>query len=179
MNAGRSDISIRFLRTQLVEARRRRSLSLLHQVEEGLVYLGHKGYRCCLLDYEQGAARYYVRLLGYANARVKAQIEFPIAPDLEPVQWLPLSHLADFDEVDAPYKVDRIYEGLSGLIQRRQVPLSALPRALPRARRPSRPWQLDKDEESTRSMWWYVGSAFIVFMAIGGLIALRMGNGFH
>ncbi len=179
MNYGRGEISIRFLRTQLIEARRRRSLSLLHQVEEGLLYLGHKGYRCCLLDYEQGKARYYVRLLGYADARVKAQIEFPIAPDLQPVQWLPLSHLADFDEVDAPYKVDRIYQGLAGFIQRRQVPLSEMPRALPRGRRPSRPWQWDKGEEAARSLWWYVGSALIVFMAIGGLIALRMGNGFY
>jgi len=172
-------MTIRTLRTQLIEARQRRSLLLLQQVEEGLLYLGSKGYRCCLLDYEQGRARYYVRILGYANARVKAQIEFPIAPNLRPVQWLPLSHLADFDEADAPYKVGQIYEALSGFIHRRQVTLSTVPRALPGTRRKHRVIEAKGSDAPERSLWWYIGSAFVVFLALGGLIVLRMGNGFY
>jgi hypothetical protein len=179
VNSSRSDTTIRALRTQLIEARRQRSLPLLQQVEEGLLYLGRRGYRCCLLDYERGRTRYYVRLLGYANARVKAQIEFPIASNLRSIQWLPLSHLADFDEVDAPYKVGQIYEALSGFIHRRQVPLSTVPRALPRPRRRPRSWLRDGSDMPERAMWWYVGSACVVFLAIGGLIALRMGNVFY
>lgn len=74
--------TVKVLRGQLVNARQERDLGLLRDVEEGLRQLCKIGYRCCLVDFDSCRLRYYVRLLGYEQARVKAQIEFPISSTL-------------------------------------------------------------------------------------------------
>jgi hypothetical protein len=173
------DTTIGALRAQLVQARRQRSLALLHQVEDGLLYLGQQGYRCCLVDYASRRPRYYVRLLGYANARVKARIEFPIAADLKPVQWLPLSHLADYDEVDAPYKIERIYGQVADFIHRRDAPLVSLRRVRALPAKCVRRERVSAKAPASRSRWWYAGSLVLLSLVIGGLIALRMGDGYY
>jgi len=173
------DTTIGALRAQLVQARRQRSLALLHQVEDGLLYLGRQGYRCCLVDYASRRPRYYVRLLGYANARVKVQIEFPIAVDLQPVQWLPLSHLADYDEVDAPYKIERIYGQVADYIQRRDAPLVSLRRVRALPAKCVQRERVIAPPPVSRSMWWYVGRLFLLSLVICGLIALRIGDGYY
>ncbi len=176
MNVYSGDANIRQLRTLLIEARRRHSIPLLREVEDGLLYLGNRGYRCCLIDYEPEGVRYYVRLLGYSNARVKVQIEFPIAPELRPVQWVPLSHLADYDEVDDPYVMHRLHEQVAEFIHQPQVALTRavaqLPPVRPTARGPAR-----RENDSAPSLWWYAGSAFALCLAFGWFIALRLGHG--
>ena len=76
MNKG-AETTVKALRAQLVSAREERDLGKLRDVEDGLRQLGQVGYRCCLVDFDRCRLRYYVRLLGYDQARVKAQIEFP------------------------------------------------------------------------------------------------------
>jgi hypothetical protein len=115
--------SIKWLREQLIQARRAKDLGLLEQVEEGLHALGECRYRCCLLDYERCEATYYVRLLGYEQGRVRAEIEYPINPGLSAVQLLPLSHLADYHEARSWDEVRRIYAGIAPYIHQKAVPL--------------------------------------------------------
>ena len=90
---------IRSLRDGLVQARRQRSLQLLDEVVRGVHDLAGEKYRYCLLDYNSFRTAYYVRVLGFENARIKAELEFPIEPNVSVIQWLPLSHLADYEEV--------------------------------------------------------------------------------
>lgn len=178
MNVYSGDANIRQLRNQLIEARRRHSIPLLRQVEDGLLYLGNRGYRCCLVDYEPEGVRYYVRLLGYANARVKVQIEFPIAPELRAVQWVPLSHLADYDEVEDPYIMHRVHQQVAEFIHHPQVALSGAVAELPALRRPPVK-QVRREGSAAHSLWWYAGSAFALCLAFGWFIALRLGHGFN
>jgi hypothetical protein len=115
--------SIKLLRERLVQARRAKDLVLLEQVEEGLHALGECRYRCCLLDYERCEAAYYVRLLGYEQGRVRAEIEYPINPRLNQVQLLPLSHLADYHEARSWDEVRRIYTAIAPYIHQKAVAL--------------------------------------------------------
>ena len=122
MNKG-AETTVKALRDQLLAAREERNLSKLRNVEDGLRQLGKVGYRCCLVDFDRCRLRFYVRLLGYEQARVKVQIEFPIALDVDPVQWLPLSHLADYEEAENIYSIRRIYEGMAHYIQQKSPTL--------------------------------------------------------
>ena len=119
--SGRDSISL--LRHRLVRARIDHDLSKLVQVEDELRRLATEGYRCCLIDYEALRPSYYVRLIGYEKARVKVELEYPIEPRVDPVQWLPLSHLADYHEAESGDRLSRIYDGLAPFIQCRSMPL--------------------------------------------------------
>ncbi|MBM3280805.1 MAG: hypothetical protein FJY95_22415 [Candidatus Handelsmanbacteria bacterium] len=123
--------SIKWLRERLVQARRARDLKLLEQVEEGLHALGECRYRCCLLDYDRFEPSYYVRLLGYEQGRVRAEIEYPINPGLSQVQLLPLSHLADYHEARSWNDVRRIYAAIAPFIHQKAVPLAREARPRP------------------------------------------------
>ena len=115
---------IRSLRDGLVQARRQKSLRLLDEVVRGVHDLAGEKYRCCLLDYNSFSTAFYVRVLGFENARVKAELEFPIEPTVSVIQWLPLSHLADYEEVGAgEEKIRRIYDDVSPYVRRRTADL--------------------------------------------------------
>lgn len=166
MNEG-TPTTVKVLREQLVNARRVRDLDLLRDVEEGLRQLGQIGYRCCLVDFASCELRYYVRLLGYEQARVKAQIEFPISPDIAPVQWLPLSHLADYAEAENAHSIRRIYEGMAHYVQHKSPTLRVGTLALNRPRRqPSKRPQ----RRARNRVWFYLGG-LVALAALAGLIA--------
>ncbi len=118
MNQG----AIRRLRQQLVEARRERRREIVDEIVDGVKELGGRGYRCCLVDYERFRMACYVRVIGFEHDRIKAEVEFPIRPGLRPVQWLPLSHLAEYDEIE-PDCLRRIYEDLGVYLKRRDAAL--------------------------------------------------------
>ena len=161
--------TVKVLREQLVNARQVRDLGLLRDVEEGLRQLGKIGYRCCLVDFDSCRLRYYVRLLGYEQARVKAQIEFPISPEVAPVQWLPLSHLADYAEAENAQSIRRIYEGMAHYIQHKsptlQVGMLGLNRPRPRRQPSKRPQRRVRNR-----VWLYLGG-LVVLAALASLIA--------
>ena len=112
-------VQVKQLREQLIKARKEGDVLLLDAVESGLRDLGSQGYRCCLLDYEACNTMFYVRLLGYEKGRVEAELEFPISPELNVRQWLPLSHLADYNEAQDRDTVQRIYLDVSPFIQQK------------------------------------------------------------
>ena len=161
--------TVKVLREQLVNARQERDLGLLRDVEEGLRQLGKIGYRCCLVDFDSCRLRYYIRILGYEQARVKAQIEFPISQEVAPVQWLPLSHLADYAEAENAQSIRRIYEEMAHYIQHKSPTLQVGTLALnqPRARRRP-PKRLQRRTQSR--VWLYLGG-LIVLAALACLIA--------
>ena len=115
--------TIRVLRQQLVQARIEHDLAKLVEVENKLRELATAGYRCCLIDYEACKPTYYVRLLSYEKARVKVELEFPIEPWVDHVQWLPLSHLADYGEACSREEIRGIYAGLAPFIQHKTMKL--------------------------------------------------------
>lgn len=171
MNKG-AETTVKELRDQLLAARQERDLSMLRNVEDGLRQLGKVGYRCCLVDFDHCRLRYYVRLLGYEQARVKVQIEFPIALDVDPVQWLPLSHLADYEEVENTYSIRRIYEGMAHYIQQKSPTLQrgAVRLGLKSPRRV----KAERVEARPGRGWFYFASA-MVLVIVGGLVLLQMG----
>ena len=175
MNKG-AETTVKALRDQLLAARQGRDLGLLRDVEDGLRQLGMVGYRCCLVDFDRCRMRYYIRLLGYEQARVKAQIEFPIAQDLDAVQWLPLSHLADYDEVENSYSIRHIYEGMAHYIHHKSPPLQRGNGrlALKPAQR-KRPAKEAKPPKKSR-FWKSIGA--IVLLGLGLLFVLRVSNGY-
>ena len=174
MNKLELEPTIRRLRGQLIQARQLRDLALLREIEEALVYLGHCQYRCCLVDYSRETVGYYVRILGYDQARVKVQIEFPIVPELGSIQWVPLSHLADYNEVADSGQMRRMRNEVGAFIQRDTVMLARSSPLL--RRRGERP--LKRGSRTRRSaagnlqrlqwLWWCIGGALIVscFMAV-------------
>ena len=166
MNEG-APTTVKVLREQLINARQERDLVLLRDVEEGLRQLCKIGYRCCLVDFDSCRLRYYVRLLGYEQARVKAQIEFPISQEVAPVQWLPLSHLADYGEAENVQSIRRIYEGMSHYIQHKSPTLQVGTLALNRPRR-----ELPKRSRRRRrnKVWFYLGG-LVVLATLAGFIA--------
>ena len=115
--------SIRSLRQRLVAARRAGGRQMLGDIVEGLRDLADTHYLCCLVDFESCRPAFYVRVLGFERSRVKVELEFPIEPRLRPVQWLPLSHLADYDEVQDGDGIRRIYEEVSPYVRRRTTSL--------------------------------------------------------
>jgi len=115
--------TIRVLRQELVQARIERDLAKLVDVENKLRELATAGYRCCLIDYEACRPAYYVRLLGYEKARVKVELEYPIEPRVNHVQWLPLSHLADYEEANSGEEIRGIYAGLAPFIHHKTMKL--------------------------------------------------------
>lgn len=157
--------SIKWLRGQLIQARRAKDLKLLEQVEEGLHALGECRYRCCLLDYERCETAYYVRLLGYEQGRVRAEIEYPINPGLSPVQLLPLSHLADYHEARSWDDVRRIYAAIAPYIHQKAVPLER--EARPRTAAEEQPRYAESELMSVEPIW---SATRIGWCAAGGLV---------
>ena len=169
MNEG-TPTTVKVLREQLVNARQERDLGLLRDVEEGLRQLGKIGYRCCLVDFDSCRLRYYVRLLGYEQARVKAQIEFPISQEVAPVQWLPLSHLADYGGGRKCPKHSPHIRGwptTSNTSRRRCKWERWLSTGL--GGRPPKRLQ----RRARNRVWFYLGG-LVVLAALAGLIAWRM-----
>ncbi len=171
--------SIRWLREQLVQARRAKDLKLLEQVEEGLHALGECRYRCCLLDYERCETAYYVRLLGYEQGRVRAEIEYPISPGLNPVQLLPLSHLADYHEARSWDDVRRIYAAIAPFIHQKAVPLEREARSRPAFE--AQPQYAESELVSASPTWsagriaWLVACGLAV-VAVSLFLVLEAGN---
>lgn len=171
--------SIKWLREQLIQARCAKDLKLLEQVEEGLRALGQCRYRCCLLDYERCEAAYYVRLMGYEQGRVRAEIEYPINPGLSVRQLLPLSHLADYYEAKSWDEVRRIYTAIAPYIHQKAVPLEreTLPRSsaeeLPRYAE-SELVQLSPPWSRSKIGWCAAGG--LVLAGIFLLLLLKVGN---
>ena len=178
MNKSELEPTIRWLRGQLIQARQLRDMALLREIEEGLVYLGHCQYRCCLVDYSRETVSYYVRLLGYDQARVKVQIEFPIAPEIDSIQWVPLSHLADYSEVDEPGQIQRMRNEVGAFIQRDAVVLArSSPLLLRRGGRLKRGCRMRRSASGNQRflqlLWWYLGGALIASCLMAALIAAR------
>lgn len=118
------ETSIRELRQQLIRARQECDPDLLQHVLEGVSSLaGGDGYRCCLVNYSACKPAAYVRVVGFERSRVKAQLEFPIDPRLSSEQWLPLSHLADYEEAADAESIKRIYDGVSAFVQHPEAEL--------------------------------------------------------
>ena len=166
---------IRRLRETLVRARQDRDAQLLSEVEDGLRWLSSQGYRCCLLDYERRKPAYYVKLLDYANGRLKAQLEYPINPRLKEIQLLPLSHLADYGEVEgAAPQVERIFRGVAPYIHQKKASLEGLPPGgllpPPTPQNPAR----QRRRRREKKVWWYVGGVFLL-VVLAHLLAGRLG----
>ncbi len=117
------ETSIRELRQQLIRARQECDPDLLQHVLEGVSSLAGDGYRCCLVDYSACKPAAYVRVVGFERSRVKTQLEFPIDPGLSSEQWLPLSHLADYEEAADPESIKRIYDGVSAYVHHPEAEL--------------------------------------------------------
>jgi hypothetical protein len=114
------------VRQRLLTARRTGDRDLLGELIEDVETLGRRGYRCCLVDFESGRPDYYVRLLGFDDARVRAELEFPIDPGVQAQQRLPLSHLVDYDDAD-PERIREIYRQLAPFLHQRRAALAARP----------------------------------------------------
>ncbi|MEE2657404.1 MAG: hypothetical protein VX733_02795 [Candidatus Latescibacterota bacterium] len=112
---------IRPLRERLLEARRGNRRELVGEIVDGVHRLAGDGYRCCLVDYDRCRTEFFVRLLGFENDRIKAEFEFPLDPEVPAVQLVPLSHLADYDEVRDPYRIREIYEDMGEFIKRKKA----------------------------------------------------------
>ena len=177
MNRRGVDLTISRLRRRLILARQLRDMVLLREVEEALVYLGQCQYRCCLVDYSRESATYYVRLLGYEQARVRVQIEYPIAPELESIQWVPLSHLADYSEVADPGGLQHMREEIGAFIRRDAVTLARSRPMLSSGRRPSSMHGYQRRNFSVGNHhaqwgWWYFGGAILASCLLATLLAL-------
>ena len=121
------ETSIRELRQQLIRARQECDPDLLRHVLEGVSSLAGDGYRCCLVDYKACKPAAYVRVVGFEHSRVRTQLEFPIDPGLSSEQWLPLSHLADYEEAADSESIRRIYDGVSAYVHRPEAELVDAP----------------------------------------------------
>jgi hypothetical protein len=180
--------SISRLRQRLLRARIDHDLAMLVQVEEELRQLATAGYRCCLVDYEDCRPTFYVRVIGYEKARVKVELEYPIEPRLDNVQWLPLSHLADYDEAENSQRLQDVYSGLAPFIHNKSMQLQKpagdrgfqlLPSANGSAdgqagtigsvvRRPQR--------SSSRPRRWVLVSGVLLLMSLSWFAGMQMGR---
>jgi len=118
---------IRRLREGLVRVARDGRRDLLDEVVEGVRDLAETGYRCCLVNFGTCRPAFYVRVLGFEKSRVTAELEFPIDPRLDPLQRVPLSHLADYDEAANPRAIRLIYDGMAEFVHAEMPPLSRRP----------------------------------------------------
>ena len=142
--------AIHDLRERLLEARRTSDRDALPGLIDDVEALAHRGYRCCLVDFDDFRPAYYVRVLGFDEARVEAELEFPIEPGLRSVQRLPLSHLVDYDEVR----------------QRRARLRSAPPPRHPGLVELSKPLRINRVHPSSMVAWWAAaGLLFISSLA--------------
>ena len=115
--------SIRSLRQSLLDAKRHGGSRRLAEIACGLRDLADSRYRCCLVDFESCRPAFYGRMLDFGGSRVKVELEFPIEPRLRTVQWLPLSHLADYDEVENGESIREIYRDVSPYLKTRTTNL--------------------------------------------------------
>ena len=166
MNTSGVDLTIRRLRGQLIQARRLRDMALLREIEQALVYLGHRQYRCCLVDYSRETVSYYVRLIGYDQSRVKVQIEFPITPEIRSIQWVPLSHLADYSEVVDPGQMRSLRDEVGLFIRHDAVVLVRSGPQLPcrggrSLRRGRHRRNYAAGNQRLKWLWWYLGGVLI------------------
>ena len=105
------------LRTQIVDARRTGDVTIVADVKDKIRELADQRYRCCLVDFKSCAPAFYVRVLGFERFRVKAALEFPIEPRLRSVQWIPISHMADCDEVQDENNIREIYLNMAPFVR--------------------------------------------------------------
>ena len=175
--------SISALRQRLLRARIDHDLAMLVQVEEELRRLAADGYRCCLVDYEDCRPAFYVRVIGYEKARVKVELEYPIEPRFDTVQWLPLSHLADYDEAESSDRLHDVYSGLAPFIHNKSMQLqkpAAEPvfRLLPSADTgravPAAPVRRPKRQPRQRR--WAFVCGVLVLMSLSWLAGMQMGR---
>ena len=117
------------------------------------------------------------RLLGYDQARVKVQIEFPIVPELGSIQWVPLSHLADYSEVADPGQMRRMRNEVAAFIQRDTVVLArSSPLLLRRGERPGKRGcrmrrSVAGNQQRLEWLWWCLGGALILICFMSALMA--------
>ena len=92
-------------------------MTIVADVKDKIRKLADEHYRCCLVDFQSCAPAFYVRVLGFERFRVKAALEFPIEPRLRSVQWIPLSHMADCDEVQDENRIREIYLNMAPFVR--------------------------------------------------------------
>ena len=177
--------TIRVLRQQLVQARIEHDLAKLVDVENRLRELARGGYRCCLIDYEACKPAYYVRLLGYEKARVKVELEYPIEPRIDHVQWLPLSHLADYEEAHSGEKIRLIYTALAPFIHHKTMKLEKtgqnghLPLLLASSLREFQENPTNGHKTTTKSRdWLYVGG-FVLLVSLAFWAGMQIDRYYH
>lgn len=148
---------IRELRERLVAARRRNDRAALPGLVDGLASLAGRGYRCCLVDFDACRPAYYVRVVGFEDARLTAELEFPIDPRVRAVQRLPLSHLVEYDEA-VPSRIRSIYASMAPFLHDRRPRLAPAPTAArldhdTHDRRPVRP---APGGPGATALWWTI-----------------------
>jgi hypothetical protein len=163
--------AIHDLRERLLEARRSSDHDALPGLIDDVEALARRGYRCCLVDFDSFRPAYYVRVIGFEEARVEAELEFPIEPGLRSVQRLPLSHLVDYDEAD-PQNIRSIYQRLSPYLRQRRARLRP---ASPPRRHDSvdLPMRLlpKRAQPSSMLAWWAVGGLLFVSSLVVFVVA--------
>ena len=83
------------------------------------------------------------------------------------MQWLPLSHLADYGEAENAQSIRHIYEEMAHYIQHKSPPLQVGTLALNQPKR--RP--LKRPQPRTQSRVWLYLGGLVVLAALAGLIA--------
>lgn len=154
--------TIREIRERLLRARRTCDATALPGLIEDVEVLARRGYRCCLVDFDNCRPAYYVRVVGFENARVTAELEFPIEPQISSLQPVPLSHLVDYDEA-VPEQIRGIYQRLSPFLHRSSAQLLAEPRhvhqqASARALAPVPRDVSQRQRPASMALWWTLAS---------------------
>ncbi len=160
--------AIHDLRERLLTARCVNDPTALPDLIDGVRDLGRNRYRCCLVDFDQCRPVFYVRVLGYEKTRVAAELEFPIVPQWSRIQYLPLSHLIDYDEAD-PQCIRSICDRLEPYLHQRQARLR--PASAPEHRSILRalPAGAGGPQPSSLAAWWIAAgllfiSSLVVFV---------------
>jgi hypothetical protein len=165
--------TIRDIRERLLQARRTRDSSALPGLIEDVEVLARRGYRCCLVDFDDCRPTYYVRVVGFENARVTAEVEFPIEPEISPLQLVPLTHLVDYDEA-APQEIRSIYDRLSPFLHKPNAQLLSAPQRTPDEVRQDvvRPVTVRKRQDSaSMTLWWTLASLLFVASLVVFVVA--------
>jgi hypothetical protein len=171
MTAERRTGAIHDLRERLLEARRSSDHDALPGLIDDVEALARRGYRCCLVDFDKFRPAYYVRVIGFEEARVEAELEFPIEPGLRSVQRLPLSHLVDYDEAD-PQNIRSIYQRLSPYVRQRRARLrpASRPRHHDSVDLPMR-LRAKRGQPSSMLAWWAVAGLLFVSSLVVFVVA--------